>query len=1722
MKRFDNFLKIAAISAYFLFSAIVSSAVPTWTRVNYTSSTAFIGKVMINHYDAAFPITVEAGDYIGAFVGDECRMVAEVFAYNGSLYVSSVIQGGDVTDMTGSTSDPEEVEWKVWDNSANKLITTQVKGTLFTKSAGEIFDYEIGKPNTGSELKSLAITSYTLDPTFSAATTEYEITVPYGTTLPAESAYTAVAADSRASVTVSAATSFNSENIAETTITVTAEDGTKTEYVVTFIQEGCTATAPTSSEIKDANFCYGDASIQLTASFSNESYKAVWYEAATGGTALVTSNTFEPSNTSVGTKTYYAAKNDGICESDDRLAVTVTITKAATPTVTSATVEQNGAVPALQASGSGTIKWYESETGSSIASGTSFTPSVSTASEETFTYYATNTENNCESEKVAVTLSVTSCATEAPTIDAVDAICEGDAFPTLKATGTNISWYDVATDGSQIATGATYTPTKAGTYYASQNPSCEGPRASVVVEVKSKPATPVATGASSCGGSTLTAMSTDVSANWYADKTATALVTDSKSYTPSGITKTTTYYVKQVVDGCSSDWAEVTYTIANKPSKPQTDATEACYNSKADYIVRVSGSLAQGATLQWYDENGTPQGTKTIQDVAVTEAKVYTYTVSQVIGECVSEPATATLTVHALPEPSLNVLGTYCTSDSKEVVLSASITGGDFTVDGLIAESFIPSELSKGSHTIAYFVEDEYGCYGESEKTFTVSDCSEPDVETISLDQTSLSLLKGESSDALQVTITPDDAPKDVEWTSSDSKVATVDENGVVTAVGAGKAVITVTSSYTGSKSATCSVEVVAPVESVTFNNPSAISVVENEIVNLAGYLVINPSDASIKSVEWSSSSSVAFVDKGAVSAGSVDEDTDVTITVKVTSQDGTSKSTSITITVTNEETPCELSAPVVKKTSQSVCSDSGESVTFEAMGDNSASWVWIDESNKTVATASSFTTKTPGAYYVYQTTAECESPKSAVIFTEKTKPATPTISNVSVCEGEKGTFVSTSASTIWYSSENVELSTGKTYSPTTAGTYYAKQETDGCMSDAATITYTINAMPTFSVNNQSSVLGATVPNLTVTTASSNTVTWYYNNVQVGTGSSFATNQTAVGLYTYYVTVANAAGCTSEKTAVTLQITDCDLDAPTVSNATQSVCEGAANPSFTASGSNSFVWYSDASLTNKVGSSASYKPTDSDAGTYNYYVTQKSTCESPAKKVTLVINALPKVSISAASSLETTDSPVTISTSPVGGTLSGTGVSGSKFDPSVGAGTYTITYTYEDVNGCSNSATAKITVTKGITIDRKQLGDTIARANAIVSLYIGDDSYPVTAKNTFTQAISVAQAYYDKYENYTQNQINQQVTSLSKAIQAFLNSKVEKLDISILQQKISEALLDIQSNEYRKGNEAGYIPEASFTMLQNAITTASNIVANPPKTQAEVKVAVSVLQSAIDAFFASVIPNKVEKIEFTESRVNLIAGDEYTPTLIYTPVGSTTDLLWTSSNTEVVNVTGGGKIVAKKAGSVAVTATSVDNPAISTRLIIVVTEKPVLESVSMNKLGNQLYLQFSEDMAAPKAEIYTDIFVYGKKIPMYNILDVSTWPLDPKRIVITLGNYIDNPNDVTIVYKGNSLSSVYGGPVVNFEYSMNQASIDDIAENAVVAYPTVASSVVSISGLTIGEQITVVSGTGKIVLSQQVDSDVEQLQIDGLVAGTYYVMVYYDNKLVAKVSFIKK
>lgn len=91
--------------------------------------------------------------------------------------------------------------------------------------------------------------------------------------------------------------------------------------------------------------------------------------------------------------------------------------------------------------------------------------------------------------------------------------------------------------------------------------------------------------------------------------------------------------------------------------------------------------------------------------------------------------------------------------------------------------------------------------------------------------------------------------------------------------------------------------------------------------------------------------------------------------------------------------------------------------------------------------------------------------------------------------------------------------------------------------------------------------------------------------------------------------------------------------------------------------------------------------------TYSY--TDANSCSNTAT-ATITVNTQPSVSAGTYTSVCSDAANISLAGTPSGGTFSGTGVTGTNFDPS--AGTQTITYSYTDGNGCSNSANTTITI----------------------------------------------------------------------------------------------------------------------------------------------------------------------------------------------------------------------------------------------------------------------------------------------------------------------------------------------------------------------------------------------------------------------------------------------
>lgn len=352
---------------------------------------------------------------------------------------------------------------------------------------------------------------------------------------------------------------------------------------------------------------------------------------------------------------------------------------------------------------------------------------------------------------------------------------------------------------------------------------------------------------------------TDKTVTWNSSNTAVATVNNgvvtavaegSATITASAGDKSATCTVvvkKQVI--------EVTSVTLNKSSlsltKGQTETLRATVapNNATDKTVTWSSNSPDVATV---NQNG--QVTAVGGGSAVIKAKAG------------NKEATCVVLV-SVPVESISLDITSITlEEGQSITLTATVTPDDANDKDVTWISSKPSvarvddglvtALREGTTTITATAGGMSVTCTVKVRTHVIA------VTSVTLNKSTLDLTKG-SSETLVATVTPDNATdRAVSWSSSNTSVATVDRNGKVTAVGGGNATIT---ARAGSKEATCEVAVTVPVTSVILDRTS-VTLAEGQTTTLVA--TVNPSDATDKTVTWSSSdAAVATVDNGQVTA---------------------------------------------------------------------------------------------------------------------------------------------------------------------------------------------------------------------------------------------------------------------------------------------------------------------------------------------------------------------------------------------------------------------------------------------------------------------------------------------------------------------------------------------------------------------------------------------------------------------------------------------------------------------------------------------------------------------------------------------------------------------------------------------------------------------------------------------------------------------------------------
>lgn len=314
------------------------------------------------------------------------------------------------------------------------------------------------------------------------------------------------------------------------------------------------------------------------------------------------------------------------------------------------------------------------------------------------------------------------------------------------------------------------------------------------------------------------------------------------------------------------------------------------------------------------------------------------------------------------------------------------------------------------------------------------------------------------------------------------------------------------------------------------------------------------------------------------------------------------------------------------------------------------------------------------------------------------------------ICAGDNVTLTANNpdgAAILWDNG----VTDGVAFSPAATNTYTVTADLAGCQSTNQ-VTVTVNPNPTFNVvPTDPTTCGGNDGFLTISGLDPNTdynVT--YDDGGVTTGSTLMTSNGAGEIIINGLNAGNYDNINIENDVTGCSTLD-NLNYPLVNPSSPTVdpiadievCHNDNVPAinFTSPDAGvTFDWTNtDPSIglaANGSGNIATFVGTNASGSAVTATVSVTPTltgCVGSPQDFTITINPLPSPVIDPMADVCIDGATVNLTANPAGGNFSGTGVTGSSFDPATaGAGTHTITYDYTDANGCTNSTTEDIDV----------------------------------------------------------------------------------------------------------------------------------------------------------------------------------------------------------------------------------------------------------------------------------------------------------------------------------------------------------------------------------------------------------------------------------------------
>ncbi len=358
----------------------------------------------------------------------------------------------------------------------------------------------------------------------------------------------------------------------------------------------------------------------------------------------------------------------------------------------------------------------------------------------------------------------------------------------------------------------------------------------------------------------LPADATDASVEWSSDNEEVATVSESGVVVAVGPGTATI-----TAESSNGKKATCVVTVAKKiiePTAIELSATtaELKVNGNVTLTATVTPDNATDKTVTWTTSNAaiaTVDAGGKVTAKAIGEAKI--------TAACGKATATCVVTVVATPVESIRLNSTSLDlTEGENATLRVTFTPSaatDKTItwstsDATVAtvENGVVTAVKAGNATIT-----ATSANGKTATCVVTVEAKDVPVSAITISATTLEVMVGKTA-ALTVTVDPEDATDpSVEWTSSNTKVAKVSADGVVTAVAVGTA--TITASTHNGKSATCKVTVLPiPVEGLAIQDEDGT--ILNSTHSLALHTgdehtlteLVTPENATDQKVTWTSS----------------------------------------------------------------------------------------------------------------------------------------------------------------------------------------------------------------------------------------------------------------------------------------------------------------------------------------------------------------------------------------------------------------------------------------------------------------------------------------------------------------------------------------------------------------------------------------------------------------------------------------------------------------------------------------------------------------------------------------------------------------------------------------------------------------------------------------------------------------------------------------------------